>query len=154
MSPRRARRSPPPGTSLEERVFRSVLQSGEYLLHGEVELLRAAGLTFSQYNVLRILRGARPEALAAGAIAERMIHRESDMTRILDGLQKRQLVARQRDSVDHRILAARITAPGLKLLQDLDRPVDRVHRNQLRHLSRAQLERLVRALDLIRKPPG
>jgi DNA-binding MarR family transcriptional regulator len=142
-----------PSLGPEERLFQSVLRTADHLLRGEVELLRLVDLTFSQYNVLRILRGARPDGLSAGAIAERMVHRDSDMTRLLEGLARRGLVSRTRGE-DRRVVIARITADGLELLRGLDAPVGRVHREQLRHLSRRQLESLIELLDLARRPSG
>ena len=139
--------------SPEERLFQSVLRAADHLLRGEVELLRPVSLTFSQYNVLRILRGAGADGLSAGAIAERMVNRDPDMTRLLDGLARRRLISRSRGD-DRRIVIARITDAGLTLLRGLDTPVDRVHREQLRHLSGEQLESLADLLDLVRSPGG
>src|SRR5690606_18124659 len=135
---------PQPGgrapTTLEERVFESLMLAANHLLKGEVDVLRVADLTFPQYNVLRILRGARPEALSCGAISERMVTRDSDLTRLLDRLEERGLVRRIRNARDRRIVTVGITDPGLQLLRKLDGPVRRVHRDQLKHLAPAQLE--------------
>jgi DNA-binding MarR family transcriptional regulator len=139
--------------SPEERLFQSLLRTADHLLRGEVELLRLVNLTFSQYNVLRILRGAGRDGLPAGAIAERMVHRDPDMTRLLDGLARRGFITRVRGE-DRRVVIAQITAAGLELLRGLDGPVDRVHREQLRHLSRQQVESLIELLDLVRSPGG
>jgi DNA-binding MarR family transcriptional regulator len=128
--------------SLEERVFQSLLLAADHLLKGEIEVLRVADLTFPQYNLLRILRGAGPEALSCGAISQRMLTRDSDLTRLLDKLEDRRLVKRFRDSRDRRVITATITAGGLQLLRKLDGPIDRVHREQLKHLSPKQLETL------------
>lgn len=137
----------------EERLFQSVLRTADHLLRGEIEVLRLVDLTFSQYNVLRILRGAGPDGLSAGAIAERMVHRDPDMTRLLDGLARRGLITRVRGD-DRRVVIAQVTAAGLELLRTLDAPVDRVHREQLRHVKRQQLESLIELLDLVRSPDG
>lgn len=130
----------PPG--LEERVFQRLLLAADRLLQGEVEILRLADLTFPQYSVLRILREAMPDRLSCGAIAERMITRDSDMTRLLDRLVARQLVWRGRDPSDRRVVTATIADAGLALLRRLDGPVDRVHRQQLAHLSVEELQTL------------
>jgi len=129
-------------TSIEERVFESVMLAADHLLRGEVDVLRSADLTFPQYNVLRILRGARPEGLSCGAISQRMITRDSDLTRILDRLQERRLVKRVRDPQDRRIMVAEITDAGLQVLRTLDAPINRVHREQLKHMTQERLERL------------
>ena len=138
--------------TLEERVFESLLRAADYLLRAEVEVLREEGLTFPQYNVLRILRGAGPAGLSCGQIGERMMNRDSDLTRILDHLTRRGLTARSRDELDRRIVVATITEPGLRLLQTLDGPVRRVHRERLAHLERPELERLRALLESARSP--
>jgi DNA-binding MarR family transcriptional regulator len=129
-------------SSIEERVFQSLMLAADHLLRGEIEVLRVADLTFPQYNVLRILRGARPEALSCGTISQRMLTRDSDLTRLLDKLEERGLVRRVRDSRDRRMVTATITDSGLQLLRKLDGPVDRVHREQLKHMSPKQLATL------------
>jgi len=136
--------------NLEETVFQSLLLAADRLLRGEIEVLRLADLTFPLYNVLRILRGARPDGLSCGAISERMLSRDSDLTRLLDRLEDRGLVNRIRDSKDRRIVTAQISAEGLKLLRKLDGPVERVHRDQLKHMTPAQLEQLRALADLAR----
>jgi DNA-binding MarR family transcriptional regulator len=129
-------------TSLEERVFQSLMLAADHLLRGELDVLRAAELTFSQYNVLRILRGARPDALSCGTISQRMLTRDSDLTRLLDRLEERGLLKRIRDARDRRMVTAAITDAGLQLLRKLDGPVDRVHRDQLKHMTPTQLDTL------------
>jgi len=137
--------------SLEERVFQSLMLAADHLLKGEIEVLRVANLTFPQYNVLRILRGARPAALSNGTISQRMLNRDSDLTRLLDKLEERRLVKRARDSRDRRVVTATITDAGLQLLRKLDGPVDRVHRGQLQHMSRKQLEMLRTLAEEVRR---
>ena len=129
--------------SLEERVFQNLMLAADHLLRGEIEVLRAEDLTFPQYNVLRILRGARPEALSNGTISGRMLTRDSDLTRLLDRLEERGLVTRVRDGRDRRIVTAAITPAGLQLLRRLDAPVQQVHRERLGHIPRRQLDRLL-----------
>jgi DNA-binding MarR family transcriptional regulator len=137
---------------IEERVFQSLLLAADHLLRGEIEVLRVADLTFPQYNVLRILRGARPETLSCGAISERMLNRDSDLTRLLDKLEERGLAQRLRDAQDRRIVTATITAAGLQLLRKLDGPVERVHRDQLKHMTPKQLETLLDLADQVGSP--
>jgi DNA-binding MarR family transcriptional regulator len=128
--------------SIEERVFQSLMLAADHLLRGEIEVLRVADLTFPQYNVLRILRGAGPEALSCGTISLRMLTRDSDLTRLLDRLEERRLVRRDRDARDRRTVTATITDAGLQLLRKLDNPVSRVHREHLKHMTPQQLETL------------
>ena len=117
-----------PFGSLQEEVFLSALRTADHLLWGEIAVLREADLTFPQYNVLRILRGAGPDGLSCREISDRMVTRDSDITRLLDRLEARMLVARGRDTADRRVIVSRISSEGLALLQTLDAPVDRVHR--------------------------
>jgi DNA-binding MarR family transcriptional regulator len=137
--------------TVEERVFQSLMLAADHLLRAEVELLRLADLTFAQYNVLRILRGARPDGLSCATISQRMITRDSDLTRILDGLGQRGLVKRTRDQRDRRVVTAEITDQGLRLLRKLDVPVERVHRDQLKHMTRDQLEALRNLAEQVRR---
>lgn len=142
-----------PFVNLEEEVFRNVLQAGDALLQGEVEVLRRAELTFPQYNVLRILRGAGAVGASCGQIGERMVNRDPDLTRLLDRLEARGLVRRTRGPDDRRVVIAAITDEGLAVLESLDAPVARVHRERLRHMSREQLETLAELLALARAQP-
>ena len=109
-------------------------------------VLKAEELSETQYNVLRILRGA-PEGLPCGEIGNRMITRDPDITRLLDRMEKRSLISRCREPQDRRTVLTRITPEGLKLLSRLDEPVQNAHRAQLGHLGR---ERLKALCDLLR----
>ncbi len=137
-------------SSIEERVFQSLMLAADHLLRGEIEVLRVADLTFAQYNVLRILRGARSEALSCGTISQRMLTRDSDLTRLLDKLEERRLVRRDRDPRDRRTVTATITDAGLQLLRKLDGPVGRVHRDHLKHMTPQQLETLRTLAEKVR----
>jgi DNA-binding MarR family transcriptional regulator len=97
-------------------------------------------LTLHQYNVLRILRGSHPTGLPSGEIANRMIARDPDITRLVDRLERRDLVTRVRSHQDRRVVEVTITEKGLKLLRDLDRHVDRFPRSMLGHLGAKKLE--------------
>src|SRR5919106_4541376 len=102
-------------------------------------LKRTEGISISQYNILRILRGALPEALKSSEIADRMIYRDPDVTRLVDRLGKQGLVSRQQDSSDRRVVLVRITDAGLALLARLDEPVDRYTRSVMAGLSTPRL---------------
>jgi DNA-binding MarR family transcriptional regulator len=116
------------------------------LSRGLVQVLKTENISATQYNVLRILRGA-PEGLPCGEIASRMITRDPDITRLLDRLEKRSLISRSREVSDRRTVMTRITPEGLKLLARLDEPVQEAHRKQLGHLGRVRLRTLS---DLLR----
>jgi DNA-binding MarR family transcriptional regulator len=113
----------------------------------EKYLKSTAELTLHQYNVLRILRGSHPAALPSGEIATRMISRDPDITRLVDRLEKRGLVARIRGRQDRRVVEVAITDEGLNLLHSLDEHVDRFPRSMLGHLGPKKLEHLGVLID-------
>jgi DNA-binding MarR family transcriptional regulator len=127
--------------SPEEAAFLDLLRTADMLSRGAFEVLKAEDLSSTQYNVLRILRGA-PEGLPCGEIAGRLITRDPDVTRLLDRMEKRGLISRARDSRDRRMVLARITAEGLKLVNRLDEPVQQMHRKLLGHLGKEKLRAL------------
>jgi DNA-binding MarR family transcriptional regulator len=129
----------------EEATFLELLRTTDMLSRGLVEVLKTEDLSGTQYNVLRILRGS-PEGLPCGEIASRMITRDPDVTRLLDRLEKRSLISRCRETKDRRMVMARITPEGLKLLARLDEPVQAAHRKQLGHLGRERLRVLTELL--------
>lgn len=136
-----------PFESLEVEAYVGLLRTADALLRGIEAVLKNAGLSPTQYNVLRILRGAGRNGLSCREIAERMITRDPDITRLLDRLEKRRLIARARGALDRRLILTRISAKGLSLLKTLDQPVLAVHRKQLRHLGEKRLRRLARLLE-------
>ncbi|MGH7405585.1 MAG: MarR family transcriptional regulator, partial [Candidatus Methylomirabilales bacterium] len=104
-----------------------------------------------QYNVLRILRGAGPDGLACREVCERMITRDPDVTRLVDRLEARGLIARERDRRDRRVVMVRITEGGLRLLRRLDDPITHLHTQNLGHLGTKRLQALVELLELARE---
>jgi DNA-binding MarR family transcriptional regulator len=135
----RGKRQRPVG--LEEVVFLDLSRTTDALSRPLVQVLRPEELSLTQYNVLRILRGT-PEGLPCGEIAARMITRDPDITRLLDRLEKRELISRCRETADRRMVMARITPDGLALLSRLDAPVQEAHRRQLGHLGKERLRAL------------
>jgi len=120
-------------------------------MRGLAELLKPAGLSATQYNVLRILRGAGRQGLACREVGDRMVTKDPDMTRLLDRLEARGLVARSRERQDRRVITTRITAAGLRLLKDLDRPVAELHERQLGHVPGPRLRTLLDLLETARE---
>src|SRR3954467_10234095 len=106
-----------PFSSVEQEVFLNVLRTADVLTYRLEAFLKPFGLSPTQYNVLRILRGAGDEGLACGRIAERMITRDPDITRLLDRLEKRNLIRRARQTDDRRVVKGFITAEGSALLK-------------------------------------
>jgi MarR family 2-MHQ and catechol resistance regulon transcriptional repressor len=109
------------------------------------------GITFQQYNVLRILRAEDPEPLATLEIAERLIERMPGITRLLDRLESRRWVRRERSGEDRRLVYCWITAGGRTLLEGLDAAMDRADRAPVRDLSPAELETLIGLLARVRR---
>jgi DNA-binding MarR family transcriptional regulator len=139
--------------SPEEAAFLDLLRTTDMLSRGLVRVLKTEDLSSTQYNVLRILRGS-PDGLPCGEIANRMITRDPDVTRLLDRLEKRGLISRCRETKDRRMVMARIAPEGLKLLSRLDEPVQETHRTQLGHLGRERLQDLAELLSAARAAVG
>jgi DNA-binding MarR family transcriptional regulator len=135
----------------EERVFVSLLRTADALSRAGEALLKPYGLSATQYNILRILRGAGDDGLACSEVGERLISRDPDITRLLDRMESRGLIARARESRDRRVVKTRITEAGLRLLKELDGPVQELHRHQLRHLSARQIQQLSKLLERARE---
>jgi len=135
--------------SPEEAAYLDLLRTCDLLSRRPAQVLRQEDLSSTQYNVLRILRGA-PDGLPCGEIGNRMITRDPDITRLLDRLEKRGLISRSRENKDRRMVLARITPEGLKLLARLDEPVEETHRRQLGHLRGERLRALAELLGAAR----
>jgi|SRR5581483_751631 len=135
--------------SAEEAAYLDLWRTADLLSRGPAQALKSADLSPTQYNVLRILRGS-PDGLSCGEIANRMITRDPDITRLLDRMEKRGLISRCREEKDRRTVMARLTPEGLELLARLDEPVQATHRKQLGHLRAEQLEKLHELLQACR----
>jgi len=133
----------PGAIPLEDQIFVALLKAADALASEADQLMKVNGVTSAQYNVLRILRGAGPEGLPCNAIGERMISRDPDMTRLLDRMEKRELITRERQTEDRRVVKARITDEGLKLLKRMDSPIRELHKSQFAHMSSARLKSLM-----------
>jgi DNA-binding MarR family transcriptional regulator len=136
--------------SLEARIFVALLKTADSLGQEAEQLFKSAGLTGAQYNVLRILRGAEPEGLPCRGIGDRMISHDPDMTRLLDRMEKRSLITRERQTDDRRVVKTRIMPQALSLLKTLDQPVLDLHKRQFRHMSAARLKMLFDLLEEVR----
>jgi DNA-binding MarR family transcriptional regulator len=136
--------------SAEEEAFLNVLRTAAVLTRALTEVLRAHDLSQPQYNVLRILRGAEPDGLPSGDVAARMLNHDPDVTRLLDRLEARGLVARARDAADRRVVVARLTPEGRQVVDALDAPVHAMHARLLGHLAPADLRTLSDLLETAR----
>jgi DNA-binding MarR family transcriptional regulator len=143
-----------PFASLEEEVILNLARTAEYVMSRGAAVFRSADLTATQYNALRILRGAGSRGLTCGEISERMVTRDSDITRLLDRLERRGLVSRERPETNRRVVLTRITGEGLRLLAELDDPVEESHRKLAGHLGKQRLKTLNELLEAVRGPEG
>lgn len=134
----------------EEDVYVSLLRTADLLSRSVEKVLKTGDVSPTQYNVLRILRGA-PEGLTCNEIGKRMITRDPDITRLLDRLEKRGLISRCRETKDRRQVQTRISSGGMRLLRELDGPVTEIHRQQLGHLGREGVRTLQELLEKARQ---
>jgi DNA-binding MarR family transcriptional regulator len=142
-----------PFPSLEAEAFLNLQRSADALMRGLAELLRRADLSPTQYNVLRILRGAGPDGLSCGEVGARLVTRDPDITRLLDRMERRGLIARSRGRSDRRVVRVRITRNGLDLVNPLDAPTVALHRRQLGELGNRRLRTLIDLLEQAREEP-
>ena len=112
-------------------------------------LLRPAGITPEQYHVLRVLRDAGTGGLACNAVADRLVSGDPDVTRLLDRLERQGWVSRAREEYDRRVVTARITDDGRRLLEELEEPVSALHARQLERLGERDLPTLRRLLQKV-----
>lgn len=137
-------------TSREQEAYLALLRTADAVQSSMESKLKEFGLTGTQYNALRILRGAGPEGLPCSEIGERMITHDPDITRLLNRLEGRGFVERTRAKHDRRVINGKITAAGKNLLREMDGPVEQQGREMLRHVSHADLRRLIDLLEQIR----
>jgi DNA-binding MarR family transcriptional regulator len=142
-----------PFVSREEEVYLNIQRTAEMLWSGVNETFRQVDLTPTQYNVLRILRGAGQQGVSCSEVSERLVTKDSDITRLLDRLEARGLISRERETHDRRRITTRITDEGLRLLAGLDKPIAECHRRQLGHLGEKRLATLSKLLEDARNRP-
>jgi DNA-binding MarR family transcriptional regulator len=140
-----------PFTSREQEAYLSLLRTAGALETRVEAWLKQFGLTGTQYNALRILRGAGPEGSPCREIGERMITHDPDVTRLLNRLENRGLVHRTRAKHDRRVIYGKITGAGLKLLREIDAPIEKHGRKMLGHVGQEKLKQLIELLELVRR---
>jgi DNA-binding MarR family transcriptional regulator len=138
--------------SLQQEVFLNLWRSYDRLRLLEDALFSDFDLTPQQYNVLRLLRAEHPETLPTLALAQRLVSRAPDITRMLDKLEQRGLVVRDRPRDNRRVVRIGITASGLALLHEIAEPLRQCHHRQLGHMAPADLQRLGTLLRAAREP--
>src|SRR5688572_21845800 len=128
-----------PFSSLEQEAMLSLARTAARLDHDMLDVLRPYRLTPTQYNALRILRGAVPDGLCRNEIRDRLISPMPDATRLLDRLVEMGFIVREREGEDRRFVRARITPEGRELVDRLDDVIHSLHREQLGHLGQERL---------------
>lgn len=135
---------------VEEEALLNLVRSSDCLQRAFQRKIRGWGVTPTQYNVLRILRGAEPDGLTCAAIGRRMIAADPDITRLLNRLKALKLVRQRRDRHDRRVVWTQITESGLDLLRTMDPIVQRAPRDLLSHMHADELAEMTRLLELAR----
>jgi DNA-binding MarR family transcriptional regulator len=143
-----------PFESIEEEAMLNIVRTAEVLQRAISDFLGGFGLSPVQYNVLRILRGAGPAGATCSQIGKRMLTHDPDITRLLDRLETRGLIARARDGADRRAVITRITEAGLTLIGGIDPPLRKLYRTRLRKFSREELAGLTARLEQVREAFG
>jgi len=140
-----------PFSSLEQEAQLNIVRTGAMMMDEIEQFLKPYGVTATQYNVLRILRGSEPDGLCRNELRDRMLTRMPDVTRLLDRMEEAGLVARTREDEDRRMVRSRITPEGLKLLADVDGATLEEHRRRFERLDDDQLRTLIDLLTLVRQ---
>ena len=141
-----------PFDSLQTEVLLTLMRTADALVERSHRPLCEAGLTGAQYNVLRILRGAGEEGLQTYQVAERLVTRAPNITRLVDKLEAKGLINRRRSVEDRRVVQLRITDAGMALLAELDAPVMAATKEALLGLGENELRELCHSLNRLRKP--
>jgi DNA-binding MarR family transcriptional regulator len=138
--------------SLEQEAFLNLWRTYDRLRALEDELFAAYDLTPQQYNTLRLLRSAHPQKIRTLDLAGRLVSRAPDITRLLDKLEARGLIARERPADNRRVVWIGVTPAGIELLRELQKPIRECHVRQLGHLPERDLHRLIDLLQAVREP--
>jgi DNA-binding MarR family transcriptional regulator len=141
-----------PFASVEQECFLNIERTGAVLHDAFERMLRPFGVSATQFNVLRILRGAGPDGLCRNEVRDRLVTRMPDVTRLLDRMEEAGLVTRVRSTADRRQVRTRLTPRGREVVDALDRPVAEEHHRRLGHLSHEQQRTLIELLSALRRP--
>ena len=136
--------------SLEQEALLNLARTHEFIQQRISEFFKPFQLTATQYNILRILRGAGEHGISCSKASERMVTADPDITRLLDRLESRGLIARERSQEDRRVVMSRITTAGLELLKAIDKPLMEFGKRVMGHVGRERLEQLIDTLESIR----
>ena len=143
-----------PFFSIAQEAFLSIQRTADVLSQKFEQFLKPWGVSGTQYNVLRILRGAGSEGLRCGEIGERMVAHDPDITRLLDRMEKAGWIERARDTRDRRVVLTHINRRGLELLKEIDKPIENFTTELGNHIAERRFRELIDVLDEIRNVPG
>lgn len=138
--------------SLEQEAYLQLWRTYDRLKELEDRAFEQYDLSAQQYNALRILRSVRPGTMPTSAVGAKLVSRAPDMTRLLDKLEERKLIHRERRPENRRVVECGITPQGIELLDRLAAEVRRCHEAQLGHLSQKSLKDLIALLKEARGP--
>ena len=139
-----------PFATAEEEAYLSLVRTAAVLEHSTAQALKPYGITPTQYNVLRILRGAGDSGLCRNDVGSRLVTAVPDVTRLLDRMEEMALIVRERSTTDRRVVSTRLTKKGSDLLARLDERINEIHADQLGHIPKRELKTLVALLASIR----
>lgn len=139
-----------PFRTLRQEAQLNLVRTANILSDAFEQMLKPHGITGTQYNVLRILRGAEPDGLCRNDVSQRLLNRMPDATRLLDRMEESGLVTRERSTTDRRLVTTRITKKGWQIVDSLDEAADDQHEKALGHMNEEQLRTLIRLLELAR----
>ena len=140
-----------PCANTREEAVLNIIRTADLLTQRIADLLKTQQLSPAQYNILRILRGS-PDGLCCREVGDRLIARDPDVTRIMDRLEKRNLITRHRAKIDRRFVTAKLTREGLELVNLLDEPIQKLHATSISHMSDGKLSVLIELLENARFP--
>lgn len=139
-----------PFRTLRQEAQLNIERTANVLRDQFEQMLKPHGITGTQYNVLRILRGAEPDGLCRNEVSQRLLNRMPDATRLLDRMEEAGLVTRERSTLDRRLVTTRITKKGRQIVDNLDDSTDEQHEKSLGHMNEQQLRTLIKLLTLAR----
>jgi len=135
---------------LEEEAALNIVRTADVLMAAVMDVLKPYQLSATQYNVLRILRGAGNDGASCKEIASRLVARDPDITRLMDRLEQRGLVTRDRGKQDRRVVTHRLTQAGLEMVNELDGPIEAFNRKAMAHMKAEKLRGLIGLLEEVR----
>lgn len=143
-----------PFSSIEEEAVLNLFRTADCLQREFQRRTRDWGISSTQYNVLRILRGSQPESLTCSEIGNRMITADPDITRLLARMKANKLIRQHRDRDDRRVVRTQISDAGMELLLQMDPLIQRMPKELLGHLNEKEIAQLTHLLELARENCG